>query len=78
MVLMVYICYMKIPNNQISKGLRGEGFQQLVKEPTHIMGGHIDHAYWKGDSTLWEEPALERYSPYYSDHDGLCITLTRK
>ena len=23
------------------------------------------------------EGKIERYSPYYSDHDGICITLTQ-
>ena len=40
-----------------------------------IGGGHIDHAYWRDKTGVWKEPKLERYSPYYSDHDALCITL---
>ena len=72
------ICYLRIPKNQISKRLCEESFWQLVKEPTHIMGGHIDHVYWRDSFTHWEDPALERYSPYYSDHDGLCVTLKKK
>ena len=62
----------------MSKGLERQGFEQLVREPTHIRGGHIDHAYWKDDARVWMELQIERYSPYYSDHDAVCITLTKK
>ena len=72
------ICYLRIPKNQISKKLCEESFQQLVREPSHIMGGHIDHVYWRNRSYQWEDPDIERFSPYYSDHDGLCVTLMKK
>ena len=48
------------------------------KEPTQTMGGFIDHAYWKDNQNCWESPKFERYSPYFSDHDALCITLMAK
>ena len=35
------ICYQTISNNRLSKGLETRGFIQLVKEATHIRGGHI-------------------------------------
>ena len=40
-----------------------------------LIGGHIDHAYWKDENEVWQVPRLERYSPYYSKHDGLFLTL---
>ena len=55
----------------MSQGLPSNGFNQLVTEATHIRGGHIDRAYWRD---VWGD----RYSPYYSDHDGICTTLTKK
>ena len=71
------ICFMI--NSKNSKGLMDkEGFQQLVRDPTQIMGGHIDHVYWRDGSQEWKEPILERYSPYYSDHDATCITMIRE
>ena len=72
------ICYLRIPKNQISKRLCEENFQQLVREPSHIMGGHIDHVYWRNRNNHWEDPDLKRYSPYYSDHDELCVTLKKR
>ena len=67
------ICYSRNPKNRMSKGIETAGFKQLMKDPTHILGGHIDHVYWKAIDIDWKEPVLERYSPYYSDHDAACI-----
>ena len=39
------------------------------------MGGHIDHVYWRNVGNMWTDPEIERYSPYYTDHDASCITL---
>ena len=47
--------FMNHSGNRMSKGLKeGEGFQQLMKEPTHILGGHIDHIYWRDDDHVWK------------------------
>jgi urease gamma subunit len=68
------ICFMENFNNRLIQGLLQIGFDQLVHEPTHIQGRHIDQAFlWDPSSRL--KPIIDRYSPYYSDHDGICITL---
>ena len=72
------ICFSRNPNNRMSKGLVNAGFQQLVRESTHILGGHIDHVYWMSRNNQWKEPILQRHSPYYSDHDAICITMNEK
>ena len=72
------VCTKKDPKNAITKMLEGLGFKQLVKEATHVQGGHIDHCYWLDKGKKWEWPKLEQYSPYYSDHEGLLITLKKK
>jgi hypothetical protein len=51
------------------------GFDQLVHEPTHIRGRHIDQVYFLDPSERLK-PIVDRYSPYYSDHDGICITIS--
>ena len=71
------ICNMKEPQNRLTMLLTRMGFKLLVNEATHIQGGHIDHAYWIDPAGGWQTPSIERYSPYYSDHDGLLITLKR-
>ena len=44
---------------------------------THIKIRVIDHAYWL-DIKRKYNVELEIYSPYNSDHDGLCITIAEK
>jgi exonuclease III len=48
----------------------GSGYQLLTKEATHTQGRLIDHAYIKNGKA-----DLHHYCPYYSDHDGLCLTV---
>ena len=71
------ICYHMNRNNKISKYLQNTGFQQLVEEPTHIKGRHIDHLYFKPGKSFTEKPSIYRYTPYYSDHDAICATFGR-
>jgi exonuclease III len=71
------ICYQMNRTNRLIQGLETNGFQQLVNEATHIRGRHIDHAYWRDRKKTWADPAVDRYSPYYSDHDAIGITMTR-
>ena len=52
-------------------------FKQLVQQPTHIPGRLIDHAYILNPEND-QEIFTERYSPYYTDHDAICITLRNK
>ena len=71
------ICYQMNQTNRLIQGLETNGFQQLVNEATHIRGRHIDHAYWRDHNNTWADPVVDRYSPYYSDHDAIGITMTR-
>ena len=69
------ICLDKEPNNLISGYLQQQGFQQMVEEATHDDGGRIDHLYLKKSPEMQADAELLQYSPYYSDHDALCLTL---
>ena len=53
------------------------GFNQLIKEPTHIRGRVIDQIHCRDDGkfTILD---VERMSPYYSDHDALLLSLELK
>ena len=68
------ICFMENFSNRMTQGLLSMGFNQLVHEPTHIQGRHIDQVYFLDQSDRLQ-PIVDRYSPYYSDHDGICITI---
>ena len=78
------ICTMDNPNNPVTRALKDIGFHLLVDVATHIQGGHIDHLYWRGDlAGVWRKPSLEtsqieRYSPYYTDHDAWLVTLQQQ
>ena len=72
------ICLNKYKTNILTSALNNIGFQQLQIEASHIMGGTIDHVYWRDPEGKWNKPSLEQCSPYYSDHDQFLITLTRK
>jgi exonuclease III len=71
------ICYQASRNNKITQFLEKNRFLQLMKEATHIRGRHIDHFYFKPGYRIHENVSIYRYTPYYSDHDATCATLTR-
>ena len=72
------VCLKKTPQNDVTRQLENFGFSQLVERATHVEGGLIDHMYWRDINGDWTPPQLETYSPYYSDHDGLLITLVKR
>ena len=65
----------KTPNNHITARLKDEGFEQIVKNATHIEGGLIDHVYIRQGKKHKMSWNLEHFPKYYSDHDGLGLTL---
>ena len=72
------ICLRKYKNNVLLTALANCGFKQLQKETSHIMGGILDHVYWRDPMEEWNEPNVERYSPIFSDHDAFLITVNKK
>ena len=66
---------MKISAQRERKGLfittlTEQGITLLTKKATHIKGRQIDHIYTKN-----AEATLNRYTPYYSEHDALCVAV---
>ena len=70
------ICLKKDPDNIIITTMAAWDFEQLNKEASHVAGGHLDHMYLTRDTAL--EGTLERYTPFFSDHDAHCLTLQPK
>ena len=67
------ICYISQKDNRVVKDLKEMGFTQLVKHPSHMEGGLLDHFYSNGLSDhIW----IQQQSPYFSDHDILLVMLT--
>ena len=59
----------KTDMNPLSRFLKERGYNQLVNWPTHREGRTIDHCYVSKNTRV----QLTRHSPYYSDHDALCM-----
>ena len=49
----------------------------MIQRPTQIQGGHIDHIYWLDRDGRFAQPSVEFYSPYWSDHDALLVTIVK-
>ena len=49
-------------------------FKQIIKEPTHIQGGLIDHCYVSNTLNLNSVSATQK-SVYYTDHDIIEIIV---
>ena len=59
----------KKESNSVTSFLEKSNLKQSVEWPTHKVGRTIDHVYVSANRKI----KLTRYSPYYSDHDALCI-----
>ena len=69
------LCGREDRRNMVTLYLERKGFNQIVDEATHIQGRIIDHIYVNNIRCVLE---IERFSPYYSDHDGLLVSLDIK
>ena len=69
------ICGKTEKHDIVLKFISQNGFTQLNDEPTQIQGRQIDHMFINKPSIV---RGIERYSPYYSDHDALLLTLKLK
>ena len=63
--------------DSLATELEGLGFKSMVNVATHVSGSHLDHAYFRDPEGLWQL-TVERFSPYYSDHDLICGVLKKK
>ena len=68
------ICYLQTRRNKITKYLEETGFEQFVNEATFIKGSLLDHFYLRRNEAM--DGSVFRYSPYYSDHDAICATIS--
>ena len=66
------ICGQTEKQDIVLKFIAQSGFTKLNDEPTQIQGRQIDHMYINQPTLV---RGIERYSPYYSDHDALLLTL---
>ena len=64
--------------NVVTSSLQKKGFHLMIQRPTHVQGGHIDHIYWSDRTGVFEVPEVEFYSPYWTDHDAMLVTITER
>ena len=69
------ICAVTQSNNYITASLKEMGFEQIVTKSTHIDGRTIDHIYISLKVKERFDWVLEHLPKYYSDHDGLGLTM---
>ena len=69
------ICAVTQSNNYITASLKEMGFEQIVVKSTHIDGRTIDHIYISQGVKEGFTWVLEHLPKYYSDHDGLGLTM---
>ena len=65
--------YDKDDTNALTIYLGERNFEQIVKICTHDKGRTIDLCYVPGN--IKDKFQLNQHSPFYSDHDALCISL---
>ena len=66
------ICALKNPQNLLTQSLTEDNFQQIIKYSTHEKGGLLEHVYVKNIS---KDCNVHYHAVYYSDHEGMCITI---
>ena len=59
-------------DNSLKKFFKETGFHQLVKNPTHELGGLLDHVYVRGEEC---KISLLQKARYYSDHDAVFLKI---
>ena len=71
----INICALTQRKNLVTESLEEIGFKQLVTQATHENGRALDHVYIRQGKTAKFDWALEFFPKYYSDHDGVCLTM---
>ena len=69
------LCALTQGNNLVTRSLVEMGFKQLVTEATHTDGRAIDHVYLRTSKNTRFDWTLEHMPKYYSDHDGIGLTV---
>ena len=67
--------YESSKQNALSHFLDSKGLIQIVKRPTHIEGGIIDHCYV--EKSIMNAIEIDYIFPYYSDHISICLSISK-
>ena len=69
------VCALTQRDNLLTARLTAIGFKQLVTQATHTDGKALDHVYVRQGRKRRFDWALELMPKYYSDHEGIGLTL---
>ena len=69
-------CHLK-DTNVTKLYLQRNNFSQIVKEPTHIEGNLLDHAYVRDFGNI-HQYKTELHSKYYSDHKAIAVIVKKE
>ena len=65
----------KNSQNHLTSNLEQKGFHQLVGEPTHVLGGLIDHVYFYTPKIEASCTLYKQHTVFWSDHTCQSILL---
>ena len=71
-------CLFREGENVITETLADINFKQIVSKPTHKSGSLLDHGYLRLDQPFTEKINVDIHCPYWSDHDGILLTLPKE
>ena len=60
----INVCCKKKPDNALKRLLESKGFNQIIRQATHIEGGHLDHAYVLNVGNFEETPMVQLIPKY--------------
>ena len=69
------INYLKSPENSFSGSLKSMGFQQMITNPTHILGGLLDQVYFYSPCPEASCKFYKAHSLFWSDHTCQAVLL---
>ena len=72
------LCFLTERQHQIFKRIEFEGFEQLIKEPTHTEGRQIDLVFhYSLPDKSNTGPNVLQFGQYFTDHDLIQISLNQ-
>ena len=69
---------LKTSHNFYSHSLEQKGFEQMVRRPTHVLGGLIDHVYFYSPKMEASCTLYKQHTVFWSDHTCQSLMLQTK
>ena len=69
---------LKTSHNLFTHSLKQKGFEQMVRRPTHVLGGLIDHVYFFSPHVGVSCTLHKQHTVFWSDHTCQSLILQQK